>query len=62
MKIISVDNFDRETIDDELVCENVNEQYGKVITDALNDRFSGVDGIVFFKLVEDDHTLYKFEI
>lgn len=61
MKIICVDNFNRDGHSDELVCENVNEFYGKRITTFLNAKFSGETSSDFYRLVEDEHKLYKFE-
>lgn len=62
MKIIDVDNFDRENVDDVLVCENINEHYGKMVVNILNERYSSDHSSSFFRLVEDDYKLYKFEI
>jgi len=61
MKIINVDNFDREWVDDKVVCENVSEYYGGIIVDFLNDRLSGDHSSDFYKLVENDHKLYAWE-
>lgn len=61
MKIINVDNFDRESVDDKLVCENINEYYGEYIVDWLNEKFSGNHSSDFYRLVEDDHKLYVWE-
>ncbi|QJI52425.1 hypothetical protein [Psychrobacillus phage Perkons] len=61
MKVICVDNYDRDTHDDKLVCENVNEFYAKKITDFLNEKFSGDSSDDYFKAVDDDHKLYKYE-
>ncbi len=61
MKIICVDNFARETHDDVLVCENVNEYYGKFLVNLLNDNLSGENSADFYRLVEDNHKLYKYE-
>ena len=61
MKIIKVDNFDRETKDDRLICENVNKFYGEKIVNFLNDTESGDNSPNFYRLVEDDHQLFKFE-
>ncbi len=60
MKIIAIDNFNRENVDDMLVAENVNRYYGKLIVDLLNQKFS-VNYDWFYKLVDDDYKLYKFE-
>ena len=57
MKIVGVDNYDRESCDDILVCENVkNEYYGNYIVDRLNEK----RGDIFYKLVNDDYKLFKF--
>lgn len=61
MKIIAVDNFNRETHDDKLICENVNTYYAKIIVEFLNNKISGDYSDEYFKVVEDDYTLYKYE-
>lgn len=60
MKIICVDNFNRDYKSDELVCENINEYYGKYIVNQLNTYFNGENSPLYFKLVPDDHKLYVF--
>ncbi len=57
MKIIAVDNYDRESVNDILICENVHKWYGDMIVKMLNEK----SDISFFKLVPDDTKLYKFE-
>lgn len=61
MKIICVDNFNRESVSDTLVAENVNEFYGKKIVDFLNDKFSGDTTGCWFRLVTNKYKLYEFE-
>lgn len=62
MKIVGVDNYDREIYDDILVCENVkNKYYGNKIVDMLN-RQAENGGETFYKLVEDDYKLFVFEL
>lgn len=61
MKIIAVDNFDKETHDDVLICENVSEYYSKLIVDFLNDKHSGEHADEYFMAVKDDHVLYTFD-
>jgi hypothetical protein len=60
MKIIATDNFSRDYVSDYLVCENVNEGYGNMIVDILNRR-NGDDGPRYYRLVPNDHELYKWE-
>jgi len=62
MKIICVDNFDRDYESDYLVCENVEEYYGKEIVEFLNNKHSGNESPYYYRLVEDEYKLYKFEI
>jgi len=61
MKIILVDNFDRERINDILIAENVNKIWGARIVKFLRDTFSNSNSSDWFRLVEDDYKLYKFE-
>lgn len=61
MKIILVDNFDRNRINDILIVSNINKIWGERIVNLLNDKFSGNHSADFFKLVEDNHKLHKFE-
>lgn len=61
MKIIAVDNYDRENVSDILVAENVSVHFGESITKYLNARFSGDYATTFFKLVYDDYKLYEFK-
>lgn len=61
MKIIAIDNFDRDWVSDALVCENVNEYYGKIIVDYLNERV-GENSQNFYILKEDDYKLYVYEV
>ena len=61
MKIICVDNFGNRAVPDTLIAENVSENYGKFIVTCLKGPHSGNSSILFFKLVDDDYKLYKFE-
>lgn len=61
MKIIAIDNFDRDWVSDILVCENVNEYYGKKIVDYLNKEVGG-NSQNFYILKEDDYKLYVYEV
>ncbi|KKL62672.1 hypothetical protein LCGC14_2182840 [marine sediment metagenome] len=59
LKVIQTDNFDTESVSDVLVAENVSsERLGKIMTDALNEKLSGSNSSVYFKLVEDDFKLF----
>lgn len=61
MKIICVDNFGKETVSDTLIAENVNKHYAVFIVNKLNEKFSGNYAQSYYRLVRDDHKLYKFE-
>lgn len=57
MKIILVDNFDRDEIPDVLVAENVDPLFGAHIVERMNQA-EGESSPHFYRLVEDDHKLY----
>ena len=60
MKIIAVDNFDRESVSDVLIIPYViNPEIAEQIADLLNKDGAGSDK--FYKAVDNDHKLYKFE-
>lgn len=60
-KIIMVDNFNRDNVDDVLIADNViNEFMGKRIIGLLNSK-EGESSERFFRLVDKDYELYKFE-
>lgn len=62
MKIISTDNFQRDYKSDSLVCENVSEYYGEMIVKFLNKKNEDDEhNPNFYRLVENDYKLYKFE-
>lgn len=62
MKIIGVDNFDTEMLNDILVAEGVTEFYGKIMVAALNVKLCSDDNAQrYYKLVPDDHKLYRLE-
>ena len=74
MKIIGVDNYDREMYEDILVCENVKSKYyANKIIDMLNYRMSlsneernsisfinslSLVSDTFYKVVDDDYELF----
>ena len=60
MKIIRVDNLDRETVSDILVAENV-DAYGQDIVKFLNYKYSANHSSDFFRLVKDDYKLYEWK-
>ena len=58
MKIVNVDNLNRESTADTLVAENINEYWGKKVVELLNDdtHYQSND---YFKLVENNHVLWR---
>lgn len=60
MKIIAVDNYDREMYDDTLIAENVHKGYGEKIVKIMNNDTTRNDE-TYFKLVEDSYELFVFE-
>ena len=61
MKIIGIDNFDRETVDDILICHDLTEQRATFIVRALNIVYcKGENSPTYYKAVEDDYKLRSF--
>lgn len=58
MKIVRVDNLNRDYVEEILVCENVHEGYGQQIVDWLNsdDERCYQD---WFELKADDYKLWR---
>lgn len=61
MKIICIDNFDRESVSDTLIAENVDEYWAPKIVEIMNRTFGGEDSPNYFISVEDDHKLYVYK-
>ncbi len=61
MKIIGVDNFDRENHSDILVAESLNEYYAKTIVEFLNNKYGNEYAPYYFRVVPDNYKLYRFE-
>ena len=58
MKIIGVDNLNRDEISDILVCENITMFYANKFLEILNKN---KHNSYFYKVVFDDCKLYEFE-
>ncbi|MBY3434858.1 hypothetical protein [Rhizobium laguerreae] len=58
MKIISTDNFARESVADTLIAENVHDYYAKEITEFLQAKYGGENASRYYKAVADDHPLW----
>jgi len=63
MKIILVDNFNREGPghNDTLIAEKVNKHFIKKICEFLNLRFGGINSPNYFRPVENDYKPHKFK-
>lgn len=60
-KIICSDNYDRDSVSDTLVCENINNEHiGKLLEDFLNNRTHKLAD-AFYRLVPQEHKLYVWE-
>lgn len=60
MKIIAVDNFDREIYSDQLICENICKAYGIKFLQLLNKEVTD-NSQWHYKLVEDDYKLFIYD-
>lgn len=61
MKIVARSNFNKDTVSDFLVCENINRTHGKMAVELFNDQLGGDYGIYCYTLQEDDYELYFWE-
>ncbi len=61
MKIILVDNFNRDDVPDILIADNVHPEFIKELVEFLNKKHSGNDSPDYYRAVEDDYKLHKFE-
>ena len=61
MKIVQTDNFDRDSVSEELVAENVPIHYAYAILNFLIDKFTSETGPHYYKIEKDDYQLYTFE-
>ncbi|MEZ2132505.1 MULTISPECIES: hypothetical protein [unclassified Sinorhizobium] len=59
MKIIAKDNFDRESVADILVAENVPEYYAPRIASFLQETHGGEYASRFYEAVGDDYRLWR---
>ena len=62
MKIIGVDNLNRETKSDVLIAENVTDYCAPIIANALNEKLcKHDDSPTFYKAVPNGYELYRYE-
>ena len=61
MKIVCVDNFDRDYKADQLVCENVDGRFLNIIVDFLNSR-EPIRSDRFFKAFPDTYKLHEIDL
>jgi len=60
-KIIGVSNFNLDTVNDILICDNMSKYYGEKIVKLLENDVHDSD-TYYPKLVKQDYKLYKFQI
>ena len=60
MKIIGLDNLDRENVSESVLCENINEHYAKLIAEWINER-EGANSSRFYVVKPDDYKPYIYE-
>lgn len=58
-KLILVDNFNRETVADVLMEENLTEEDAETKADAYNDEHRNLNWNWFAKAVSDDYKLWR---
>lgn len=60
MKVIKVDNFDREFYDDILIQDGLYEREAQALADMLNSKLSQYSED-YYMAVSDDYVLFKRE-
>lgn len=60
MKVIAVDNFGRETIDDKLIADSLTEIEAKDLVESLN-RGLPDDYPIWHRAVPDNYELHEFD-
>lgn len=61
-KIVEVDNFGNESVDDVLICESIPDiTIARFIADKLNEKLSGYSASKYYRVVEQEYELYKFQ-
>lgn len=60
-KVISIDNFGRETVSDVLVKDMLTDEEAKVMAKDLNEKFGGPTASRFYVVKPDSYQLYRFE-
>lgn len=55
MKVVRVDNFDRDYIPERLMAEKLTDEEARVIATALNAHFSGPHASHYFRVMADDY-------
>lgn len=58
MKVVSVDNFNRESVADELIKENVSKEEGERIVKEQNDKMNPNSSDCYV-LKEDNYRLWR---
>lgn len=57
MKVIAVDNYDRDYVSDELVAKNLSEEHARNLAIELNQKF-GKHSMIYYRAVPDDYILH----
>ncbi len=60
MKIIKKDNFDRDSVSDVLIAENVPQYWAELIERVLNETLGGPTRDVWIVATPDDYKLYVY--
>lgn len=61
MKVVRVDNFARETVDDKLIADGLSSNDAEAMAEKLNKEQSGPDSPVYYRVVADDYKLREWE-
>lgn len=64
-KVIAIDNYDRETVSDKLIRDNLSEEQAKRLAKDLNDEAEDKYGDMqpyYYMVVKDDHILHNASV
>jgi hypothetical protein len=60
-KVVCIDNFNRDTVSDTLVIDNLSQGVCELIANERNGQYGGPHSSSYFVVKPDDYQLYKWE-
>ena len=60
-KVVCISNFDKDTVSDELLCENLSLDTANMITNAMNKCYSSSTSTYYYVVKPQEYVLYTWE-